>query len=122
MPVETAHPGRPTHLVPSTLPPTGETPMNSLDQILDEVASLSGVPREQLVVVRDEGVTWPDPGLGCPIPGLAYPQVLTEGHWVVVDAGGEEYDYRAGATGGFRRCTLPKEQRQQPVQGGGGDS
>jgi hypothetical protein len=47
---------------------------------------------------------WPDGSLGCPQPGMLYTQVLTPGYQVVVEAGGEEYDYRMGRTGTFRLC------------------
>ena len=62
--------------------------------------------RDELVSAAS--VTFPDGGLGCPEPGMLYTQVLTPGYRVVVEAGGREYDYRAGARGGeIRWCENP---------------
>jgi hypothetical protein len=96
----------------------GQLPAAIMEPILTDAASRAGLDVEQMVVVRAEAVTWPNPGLGCPEPGMAYPQVLVDGYWVVVEASGMEYDYRGRRAGEFRLCELPKPQRQQPVEGG----
>jgi hypothetical protein len=62
----------------------------------------------EVVVLTAEAVTFPNGGLGCPEPGMMYTDVLTPGYRVVVEAGGREYDYRAGARGGeIRWCENP---------------
>jgi hypothetical protein len=101
----------PTTTTPSTLPEeppvTGETPASILDPILADAAERTGIPVDDLVVVRSEFVEWPDGSLGCPEDGMLYPQVITPGYWVQVDADGEVLDYRAGTTGFFRLCESP---------------
>lgn len=56
-------------------------------------------------VVTAEAVTWRDGSLGCPEPGMAYTQALVDGYQVVVDVGGQRYDYRVGAGSTVRLCT-----------------
>ena len=75
---------------------------------MTDAAARAGVDPAEVTVVSAEAVTFPDGGLGCPEPGMMYTQVLTPGYRVVVEAGGREYDYRAGARGGaVRWCENP---------------
>jgi hypothetical protein len=79
-------------------------PQGILDPILNEAAKLANVPREQLTIVRAEAVVWSDGSLGCPEPGMQYTQMLVNGYWVVIEAAGQTYDFRAGRDGSFRLC------------------
>jgi hypothetical protein len=47
-------------------------------------------------VVEVTAVTWPDPGLGCPEPGAVYPQVLTPGYRIRLEADGRRLEYHSG--------------------------
>ena len=49
-------------------------------------------------------MTWPDGSLGCPQPGQVYTQALVDGYHVVLDADGDELDYRVGSGGSFNLC------------------
>ena len=50
---------------------------------------------------------FPNPGLGCPEPGLVYPQVITPGYQVLLEADGERFDYRVDEGGQIvRRCPI----------------
>ncbi len=44
-------------------------------------------------IVSVEAVEWPDSSLGCPKPGQNYLMVITPGYLVVLEAGGERYEY-----------------------------
>lgn len=106
----------PSRTVPSSLPSpsalptgggtsvTGEVPAALLAEIVADAALRSGVVEADIVVVRGESVTWSDGSLGCPQPGMNYTQALVPGYWVVLDADGTEYDYRASARGSFTLC------------------
>ena len=85
-------------------PVTGEVPAALLAEIVADAALRSGVAEADIVVVRGESVTWSDGSLGCPQPGMNYTQALVPGYWVVLDADGTEYDYRASARGFFTLC------------------
>lgn len=88
----------------ATPPPVSAVPEAFLDAILEESASLSSVDVSQIIVTRAGAVTWPDGSLGCPQPDMTYTQAVVDGYWVVVQAGGDEYDFRVGSTGDFRLC------------------
>ena len=92
----------------------GQVPQAILDKILKEAAALAKLDREQLVIVRAESVVWNDGSLGCPEPGMMYTQALVNGYWVVIDAAGQNYDFRVGSGGSFRLC--PPGQGHPPSQ------
>ncbi len=103
------------------MPPEADLPAAIMEPIYADVSARSGVEVSEIVVVRAEAVTWTDPSLGCPQPGMVYPQVLTEGYWVLVEAGGVEFDYRGSRPGEFILCEIPPDERQRPAPGGGLD-
>jgi hypothetical protein len=90
--------------LPTSIPTAvSAVPQEILDLILDEAATLAGVPREQLTIERAEAVTWGDGSLGCPEPGMMYTQVLVEGYWVVIRAGDQSFDFHGSGTS-YRLC------------------
>ena len=78
-----------------------------LDPIIDEVSRDAGVPREQVRVMSAEAMTFPNAGLGCEQPGIAYAQVQIDGYRVLLEAGGNTYDYRGAGSRPPRRCLKP---------------
>jgi hypothetical protein len=88
----------------------GEVPQG----ILKEIAGSAGVGRDQIAIERAQSVVWSDGSLGCPEPGMMYTQALVNGYWVVIEAGGQKYDFRVGSGGSFRLC--PPGQGQPPSQ------
>ncbi len=88
----------------TTPPVTGETPADLLAQIIADAVARAGVADSDVTVVRDEFVIWNDGSLGCPEPGVMYTQALVDGYWVVLQAGGAEYDYRANTKGYWFLC------------------
>ena len=96
-------------------PVTGEAPASLLEDIRADLAQRSGADREDMLVIRDQAVTWSDGSLGCPQPGMMYTQALVPGYWVVLQVGDQEYDYRAAESGHFMLCEgggLPFSQPQ----------
>lgn len=79
-------------------------PGDLLNAILDDASQRTGLASEVLVVRRAEAVTWSDGSLGCPMPGMFYTQALVDGYQIVLDAGGQSLDYRAGDNLYFRLC------------------
>ena len=88
-------------------PVIGEVPAQILEAILADASRQTGIGEEQIEVIRAEAVTWNDGSLGCPEPGMVYTQALVDGYHVVLDADGEELDYRVGSGGSFRICDQP---------------
>jgi hypothetical protein len=62
----------------------------------EDLAQRLGLAEEGIVVQSIEPVTWPDTSLGCPQPGMFYAQILTPGYLVILEAGGEAYEYHTG--------------------------
>jgi hypothetical protein len=85
-------------------PVTGEAPAKLLEDIRADLAERSQARQEEMVVIRDQAVTWRDGSLGCPQPGMMYTQALVPGYWVVIQVGDVEYDYHAAESGHFVLC------------------
>jgi hypothetical protein len=103
--------GRPAPSAPDleTVPPadepvTGEVPAEVMAAIVADAAERAEVAADAIEVVQAAAVTWSDGSLGCPEPGMTYTMALVDGYHVILDAGGEELDYRVMAQGGFRLC------------------
>ena len=98
-------------LVDPTPPPsfepvvTGEVPADLMDAILADAGSRS-TTKAAISVIRAQAVTWSDGSLGCPVKGMSYTQALVDGYWVVLDAGGQQLDYRASVSGSFKYCAF----------------
>jgi hypothetical protein len=63
---------------------------------VDDLAAQLGVAPDEVTVVQALSVTWPDGSLGCPEPGMMYTQALVDGTFVLLEAGGEQYQYHGG--------------------------
>ncbi|HUG74141.1 MAG TPA: hypothetical protein VMM81_00500 [Acidimicrobiia bacterium] len=87
-----------------TDPSIVSAPEHFVAALVSEVTALEGVEEDQVTVVRAQQVMWSDASLGCPGGGVSYIQVLTPGYWVVLEAEGNEYDFRSADDGEFRRC------------------
>ena len=61
-------------------------------------------PRDSIVGVSQDEVTWPDGCLGCPKPRESCAQVLTPGYKVVLRVGDATYDYHTNLGGTARLC------------------
>ncbi len=103
-PTPTLVPGVPT-LPPGGMLSDGEAPASLLAEIKADVVERAGVEESAITVVRSQAVTWSDGSLGCPQPGMNYTQALVDGYWVVLEADGVFYDYRATARGSFTLCS-----------------
>jgi hypothetical protein len=97
-----------------TSPLPAKIPQAILEPILNKAAELAKVAREQLVMVRAESAVWSDGSLGCPEPGTMYTRALVNGYWVIIDAAGQNYDFRVDGGGNFRLC--PPGQGHPPSQ------
>ncbi len=94
---------------PVSVPPSGDAvpgtvPATLLEAIVADASAIAGVDAGDVIVISTESVTWNDGSLGCPKPGVMYIQQIIAGYRVVVEAGGERYDYRAGSSGEPKRC------------------
>jgi hypothetical protein len=73
-----------------------------------DLSSRLTVEPSAIRVVSAEEVTWRDGSIGCPQPGMMYPQVLTDGSRVVLEAEGRRYEYHAGGRRSAFLCENPE--------------
>jgi hypothetical protein len=106
-----AEPSRPVASAPDleTLPPsdepvTGEVPAEIMADILADAAARSGEEPDAIEVTQAAFVVWNDGSLGCPEPGMSYTMALVDVYHVILEAAGEELDYRVTAQGSFMLC------------------
>ncbi len=84
-----------------------DVPPDVIQAAVDDAAARAGVDPSAATVVTAQSVTWPNGALGCPVRGFLYTQAITPGYRVVVEAGGQRYDYRATQQGDLRWCENP---------------
>lgn len=60
---------------------------------IQDLAGRLGVAPEAIAVVEVNEVEWPDASLGCPAPDMGYAQVITPGVQVILESGGQTYEY-----------------------------
>ena len=99
-----SRPSGPVSIPPSADVVPGKVPAALVDRIVADAAAVAKVEPADVVVVSTESVTWNDGSLGCPKPGVSYIQMIIQGYRVIVEAGGQRYDYRAGSSGEPKRC------------------
>lgn len=98
--------------------PAGADPAVIARQLVADFLSL---PASEVTLVFVESKDFGDPSLGCPEPGMSYPQVITPGHRVVVEADGRRFDVRvSGASGKLCRKPgnkgLPNQSGEPPPE------
>jgi len=86
-----------------------------LARILADAEQRAGAPPSQ---VDSRAVTWRDGSLGCAQPGAIYTQALVPGYLVIVEAGGDRFEYHSGSRGHFILC--PPDRIGAPLPGDGG--
>jgi hypothetical protein len=97
-----------------SLPPElGQVPVELFLDAAEQAAAVASVSIDQVSVVRAAAVTWNDGSLGCPEPGQLYTQALVPGYWLVLEAGGRQFDFRADHDGPPRLCA--EGQGQPPI-------
>ena len=97
---------------------TGEVPEDLLKSIFKDLQERKGIGTEEITIERAEAVVWRDGSLGCPQPGMMYIQVLTPGYLVVLEVGGDMYNYHAGESGHFLLCEQSLPGEVLPPEGG----
>jgi len=71
-----------------------------------------GVAASRITVVSAEEVEWRDGSLGCPQPGMMYPQVITPGYRIMLEANGQTYTYHTDMRQRAVRCDNPSPRGQ----------
>lgn len=91
----------PTSAAPAVI---GEVPEEIMTAVLEDLSTTQNMLRDAMTVIRAEAIIWSDGSLGCPQPGEVYTQATVPGYWIVLEANGRTYDYRAAENGAFILC------------------
>ena len=94
---------------PSALGPNASTMVTMARNAL---ANAIGVAASNITVVSAEEVEWRDGSLGCPQPGMMYPQVITPGYRITLEANGQSYTYHTDTRQRAIRCDNPSPRGQ----------
>jgi hypothetical protein len=89
-PPATAAPGKPAAQT------AGPADSEVVSKAKSDLAKRTGVAVSDIKTRSVEAVNWPDASLGCPQPDMMYAQVVTPGQRIVLEAGGQTYEYHSG--------------------------
>jgi hypothetical protein len=89
-PPATVVPGKPA------APTAGPADSEVVGKAKSDLAKRTGAAVGDIKTRSVEAVNWPDASLGCPQPDMMYAQVVTPGQRIVLEAGGQTYEYHSG--------------------------
>jgi hypothetical protein len=95
-----------------TMSSTGPVPGAGTPAARASVTALAtrlGIGEDEVVVRRVEEVTWSDGSLGCAEKGTMYTQALVDGHRIVLEVDGREYEFHDGRGRAPFLCEQPTE-------------
>lgn len=76
-------------------PATDETLVKLISDAKADLTTRASVSPDAIQVKSAEPVEWPDASLGCPKRGVMYIQRVTPGYLIVLQAGGQDWNYHA---------------------------
>ena len=78
-----------------------------IERAMADLVQATAAAADEITVVSTEEVEWGDTGLGCPQPEAIYALVITPGYFIVLESGGNTYDYHSGTDpeGPLVQCT-----------------
>lgn len=82
----------------------GEVPPALFEAVVADALARSGGERGAIIVQKSEEVQWPDGSLGCPQPDMMYTQAIVPGYQVILEIGGQTFDYHLASTDYFFLC------------------
>lgn len=85
----------------SNLDPTAKL---LVEKAREHLVKKFGITADQITVFSVESIVWPDAGLGCPQKGIGYAQVETPGYLILLEAGGQVYNYHTDANESVVLC------------------
>ena len=84
---------------PTTPPPVEEPYMSIQETAIANLAMALGISEDEIVVTSFIEVTWPNGCLGINYLDIACTEALVPGYQLILEAGGESYEYRANREG-----------------------
>ena len=82
-----------------------------VERATEDLMQATSAASDEITVVSTEEVEWSDTSLGCPEPDGMYAQMITPGYLIVLETGGETYEYHTTTDpeGPLVHCTLEAE-------------
>ena len=103
----------------TSLPTVTPSGLESLiEKAKEHLAQRLAVSTNEISLVEATSVMWPDSSLGCPQKGMVYTQVLTPGYLILLEHGGNTYEYHASSRDYVTTCANPSP----PVPGNPGNT
>ena len=78
-----------------------------IEKAKEDLAQRLSISVTQINLVEIMEVEWSDASLDCPQPGMDYIQVLTPGYRIVLEAGGQAYEYHSNRDAYVVYCENP---------------
>lgn len=105
--------------MPSSIPTPSFAELQALiEKAKEHLAQRLAVSANEIDLVEATGVTWPDSSVGCPQKGMLYTQVLTPGYLILLEHGGNTFEYHASSRDYVTTCENPSP----PVPGSPGNT
>ncbi len=80
--------------------PTTETELTPAEQAaVSRLSSTFNLSPDQVSILSTEAVSWPDGCLGIQRPGMMCTEAIVPGYKIVLQAGGEQYEFRTNESG-----------------------
>ena len=113
--VQCTEDGTPAGMAPALQEePEGGTQMDAdsarqrlIERATADLVQATSAAAAEITVVSTEEVEWGDTSLGCPHPDEMYAQMITPGYLIVLESGGNTYDFHSGTDpeGPLIQCT-----------------
>ncbi len=93
---------------PPTVPPSGALPTPTVTPVTltpaekaaeQALSQKYNIPLDQITIVSKESVAWPNGCLGVVIPGVLCTDIVTDGYRVIMEANGQQYEFRTNLDG-----------------------
>ena len=107
-PVSPVTPAEPAEEKATSMDQQSQEPLkgseNLVAAVIADLTRRRGIPANEIALVSVEAVDWSDTSLGCPEEGFMYAQVITPGYSIILEAGGQAYNYHTDQAENFVLC------------------
>lgn len=105
--IPTSVPQGDTQMTPSLPAPANAGLQSLIETAKEDLTQRLSIPVTQINLVEATEVEWSDSSLDCPQPGMDYLQVITPGYRIVLEAGGQAYEYHSNRDAYVIYCENP---------------
>jgi hypothetical protein len=92
-------------MVPAITPDAAAQKM--VDLVKEHLAQRLSVTVDQIALAEVRATLWRDASLGCPKPAIDYIPMEIPGYSILLEAGGQTYNYHTDAVKRFVQCNRP---------------